>query len=106
MAILARTTPLSRNDPGKPGGRLSPRLRYALLIGCGAACAVAEIRRRERVIHSFPNRDSVLRLLGALLMEIDEARSTGHRYLDMNDYHQWRREETDATMNARAHHVA
>jgi putative transposase len=45
-----------------------------------------EIRRRERVIHIFPNRASVLRLLGALLMEMDEKWATGHRYLDMQEY--------------------
>jgi putative transposase len=32
-----------------------------------------EVRRRERVIRIFPNRESVVRLLGALLMEQDEA---------------------------------
>jgi len=45
-----------------------------------------EVRRRERVIRIFPNRGSVLRLLGALLMEQDEQWSTGHRYLDMLAY--------------------
>jgi putative transposase len=49
-----------------------------------------EIRRRERVIHIFPNRASVLRLLGALLMEMDEKWATGHRYLDMQEYWAWR----------------
>jgi transposase-like protein len=28
-----------------------------------------EVRRRERVIRIFPNRESLMRLLGALLME-------------------------------------
>jgi transposase-like protein len=50
----------------------------------------ASIRRRERVIRIFPNRESAMRLLGALLMEQDEARSTGKRYLDMTAYWQWR----------------
>ena len=49
-----------------------------------------EIRRRERVIRIFPNRDSVIRLLGALLLEQDEAWTTGHRYFDMTAYWQWR----------------
>ena len=45
-----------------------------------------EIRRRERVIRIFPNRQSTLRLLGTLLIEMDEKWTTGHRYLDMQDY--------------------
>lgn len=49
-----------------------------------------EIRRRERVIRIFPNRESVIRLLGALLMELDEKWASGRRYLDMDDYFEWR----------------
>lgn len=49
-----------------------------------------EIRRRERVIRIFPNRDSVIRLVGALLMEQDEVWTTGKRYFDMTMYWQWR----------------
>jgi putative transposase len=49
-----------------------------------------EIRRRERVIRIFPNRDSVIRLVGALLMEQDEIWTTGQRYFDMTTYWQWR----------------
>ncbi len=49
-----------------------------------------EIRRRERVIRIFPNRGSVIRLVGALLMEQDEVWTTGHRYFDMTAYWQWR----------------
>jgi transposase-like protein len=49
-----------------------------------------EVRRRERVIRIFPTRASVIRLLGALLMEHDEQWSTGKRYLDMRAYWQWR----------------
>jgi transposase-like protein len=53
-----------------------------------------EIRRRERVIRIFPNRESAVRLMGALLLELDEQWSTGHRYLDMQAYWQWRGKTT------------
>lgn len=49
-----------------------------------------EIRRRERVIRIFPNRESVIRLVGALLMEQDEVWTTGKRYFDMTAYWHWR----------------
>ena len=42
-----------------------------------------EVRRRERVIRIFPNRESVIRLIGALLMEQDEKWASGKKYLDM-----------------------
>ena len=51
-----------------------------------------EIRRRDRVIRIYPNRDLSVRLLGALLMEIDEKRQCGHRYFDMEDDYVWREE--------------
>ena len=50
----------------------------------------AEIRRRERVIRIFPNREAAVRLVGALLLEQDEAWTTGHRYFDMSPYWHWR----------------
>ncbi len=56
-----------------------------------------EIRRRERVIRIFPNRDSVIRLLGALLLEIHEKWTTGTRYLDMEEYDTWCAERTPRT---------
>lgn len=49
-----------------------------------------EVRRRERVIRIFPNRDSVVRLIGALLMEQDEKWANGRKYLNMTDYLNWR----------------
>lgn len=49
-----------------------------------------EVRRRERVIRIFPNRESVVRLIGALLMEQDEKWAAGKRYLDMTEYLEWR----------------
>jgi transposase-like protein len=45
-----------------------------------------EIRRRERVIRIFPNEQSIIRLLGSLLIEQHEKWSTGKRYFDMTEY--------------------
>jgi putative transposase len=56
-----------------------------------------EIRRRERVLRIFPNRDSVLRLVGALLLEQDEVWTTGKRYFDMTAYWQWQWREHQST---------
>ena len=47
-----------------------------------------EIRRRERVIRIFPNDESALRLIGALLAEQNE-NWLERRYLDMQEYHEW-----------------
>src|SRR5258707_249021 len=52
-----------------------------------------EVRRRERVIRIFPNRETAIRLLGAVLMERHEQWTTGHRYFDMATYWQWRQEQ-------------
>lgn len=49
-----------------------------------------EIRRRERVIRIFPNVDSVLRLVGALLMEQHEEWTTGRKYVAMDAYWAYR----------------
>ena len=49
-----------------------------------------EIRRRERVIRIFPNRETVVRLPGALLMVRDEKWTTGKEYFDMEEYFTWR----------------
>jgi transposase-like protein len=65
-----------------------------------------EIRRRERVIRIFPNRNSVIRLVGALLMEMDEKWQTGHRYLDMAEYLDWKKGQDEAAATqAKIHHI-
>jgi len=40
------------------------------------------------VIRIFPNAASVIRLMGALLMEQDEKWQTGRKYFDMALYYQ------------------
>jgi len=44
-----------------------------------------EIRRRTRMVSIFPNGESCLRLIGALLLEQHEEWLSGYRYLDMSD---------------------
>ena len=60
---------------------LPERYRKRLRTTNGMERLNEEIRRRERVIRIFPNRESAVRLIGALLMEIDEKWTSGHRYL-------------------------
>jgi len=51
---------------------------------------IEEIRRREKVIRIFPNRESAYRLVGALCAEMHEEWSTGRRYLNMEEYFEWK----------------
>ena len=51
---------------------------------------IQEVRRREKVIRIFPNMDSAYRLVGALCAETHEEWSTGRRYLNMDEYFEWR----------------
>jgi putative transposase len=75
---------------------LSEPYRRRLRTSNGMQRLNEEVRRRERVIRIFPNRESAIRVLGALLMEQDEQWSTGKRYLDMSAYWQWRDAGHDA----------
>lgn len=47
-----------------------------------------EIRRRERVIRIFPNDESAMRLIGALLAEQNEVWQE-RKYLDMDEFKEW-----------------
>jgi len=47
-----------------------------------------EVRRRERVIRIFPNDESALRLIGALLAEKNEVWQE-RKYLDMDEFNEW-----------------
>ncbi|GLG02821.1 hypothetical protein Alches_28630 [Alicyclobacillus hesperidum subsp. aegles] len=62
-----------------------------------------EIRRRERVIDIFANRESAIRLIGVLLMEIDEAWTTGRRCLDMEAYWAWKEQQASSAQTAKVH---
>ncbi|MGI6706841.1 MAG: IS256 family transposase [Clostridia bacterium] len=64
------------------------RYRKRLRTTNGVERLNEEIRRRERVIRIFPNEASVIRLMGALLMEQDEKWQTGRKYFDMELYYQ------------------
>lgn len=46
-----------------------------------------ELRRRERVIQIFPNTESIIRLMGAVLFDDHNDWSTAHRLFDMKEYH-------------------
>lgn|SRR5690554_85727 len=59
-----------------------------------------EIRRRERVIRIFPNEASVIRLMGALLMEQSEKWQTGRKYFDMDLYYQTVNQEASTAKTA------
>jgi putative transposase len=84
---------------------LPDRYRKRLRTTNGVERLNEEIRRRERVIRIFPNRESAIRLLGALLMEIDEAWNTGHRYLNMQDYWDWRSKQQEKPQAAKVHRL-
>ncbi len=47
-----------------------------------------ELRRRERVIRIFPNEASLIRLMGAVLIEHHEKWESGRKYLDMENYYE------------------
>ena len=47
-----------------------------------------EVRRRERVIRIFPNDESALRLIGALLAEQNDVWQE-RKYLDMDEFNEW-----------------
>ncbi|MGB4001664.1 MAG: IS256 family transposase, partial [Bacillota bacterium] len=44
-------------------------------------------------------RESAIRLIGALLMEIDDKWISGKKYLDMSEYLQWQEEQKQIKSN-------
>ena len=47
-----------------------------------------EIRRQTDVVQVFPDHPSLLRLVGALLMEVDTEWAVGRRYFSVQSMHQ------------------
>jgi len=45
-----------------------------------------ERKRRSKVVGAFPGQDSVIRLIGSILMNINEEWVTGNRYLNMSEF--------------------
>jgi transposase-like protein len=85
---------------------LPERYRKRLRTTNGIERLNEEVRRRERVIRIFPNVESAVRLLGALLMEKDEAWSTDRPYFDMRDYLEWKRAQDMPPLSGRELAVA
>ena len=81
---------------------LPERYRRRLRTTNGVERLNEEIRRRERVIRIFPNRESAIRLLGALLMEMDEEWTTGRKYLNMDEYEAWKKAQQPSSESAQA----
>ncbi|SFO06582.1 Transposase, Mutator family, partial [Pseudobutyrivibrio sp. JW11] len=46
-----------------------------------------EIRRREKVIQIFPNSESIIRLIGAILYDDHNDWSVAQRLFDMQEYY-------------------
>ena len=46
----------------------------------------AEIKRRTKVVAAFPSRESLLRLIGSILIDMNEDWVTGNRYLNMAEF--------------------
>lgn len=54
----------------------------------------------------FPNRESVIRLMGALLMEVDEKWASGKKYLDMAEYFEWLQAQEQKRYLLKLHELA
>lgn len=67
---------------------LPPKYRISLRTSNIIERLNREVRRREKVIQIFPNANSSIRLLGALLEDIHNDWIVGQRLFNMNEYHE------------------
>jgi putative transposase len=44
-----------------------------------------ELKRRTKVVGVFPNEESLFRLVGSILMDVNEDWVTGKKYLQMDE---------------------
>ena len=44
-----------------------------------------ELKRRTKVVGVFPNEESLFRLVGSILMDVNEEWVTGKKYLQMHE---------------------
>ena len=79
---------------------LPHKYRQRLRTSNGIERLNGEIRRRDRVIRIYPNEESVIRLIGALLIEQDERWSTGKKYFDMQEYYSVQTVQKSSTRTA------
>ena len=54
-----------------------------------------ELKRRTKVVGAFPNEESLLRLAGSILMEINEEWVIDRKYLMMEGNDQTRRQDSE-----------
>jgi transposase-like protein len=65
---------------------LPQKYRIKLRTSNGIERVNEEIRRRDRAIRIYPNENSVMRIIGTLLLEMHDGWKSGRLYLDMAEY--------------------